>query len=60
MITKSLNTQNDMLTENGICSPKEAYKTTNDTTSGDEPNFKSPQLLQKSETKRETVNSSEE
>ena len=42
MITKSLNTQNDMLTENGICSPKEAYKTTNDTTSGDEPNFKSP------------------
>ena len=60
MLTKSLNNQNEHAADNDICSPKEPHKTTNDTTSGDEPNFKSPQLLQKSETKRETVNSSEE
>ena len=45
MITKSVVNQNEHATDNGLCSPKEAHKNTNETTSGDEPNFKSPARL---------------
>lgn len=45
MLTKSLINQNGHANQNETACLKEANKTTNDTTSGDEPNFKSSQPL---------------
>ena len=60
MLTKSLNNQNEHAADNDICSPKEPHKTTNDTTSGDEPNFKSSPPLKSSSSKKEAVKGSQE
>ena len=60
MLTKSLNNQNQLVAENELCSPKDVHKTTNDTTSGDEPNLKPSPLKTESSAKKEVVKSSQE
>ena len=60
MLTKSLNNQNQHAAENELCSPKDVHKTTNDTTSGDEPNFKSSSQPDESSAKKEVGKSSQE
>ena len=60
MLTKPLNNQNQQDAKEELSSPKDVHKTTNDTTSGDEPNFKSSPPNRGSPTKKEAVKSSQE
>ena len=60
MLTKPPNNQNEQDAKEELCSPKDVHKTTNDTISGDEPNFKSSPPLRESSAKKEAVKSSQE